>query len=233
MTATALVLGLAATFAGQPPADLVPPAAVAPSPPVASGCPRYYFLLFAGESCPYRLRNGHTWATYVKATPTAGGGTVVEPVTISWLPADGDVRPLALKPYAGRAWGLDETIRHYLCMPGRVVLWGPAEIDACRYERAAAMVRRLESGAVGFRSLDSITRRKDVMHCVHAVTYADPVLESRIQPLLRPGSPGTERLSHMYLRAGGLVNPACSHDWLLPALGLDKYPQIVRRSFVD
>jgi hypothetical protein len=45
----------------------------------------------------------------VKATPAADGTVSLEPVTISWLPAEGPVRPLHLRASAGKNYSLEET----------------------------------------------------------------------------------------------------------------------------
>jgi hypothetical protein len=196
-------------------------------PPAA----RYYFLLFAGESVPFRPRHAHTWATFVKATP-APGGVVLEPVTISWLPVDGNVQPLRFQTVPGRNWGLDETVATKLATPGRVVLWGPFETDATRYGLAVAQAAALESGAVRYRAIDSFTTRPGVAHCVHAVTFADPVLRGRVQPVVRVGERGTHHLANLYAKTGAFADPAATHDWLIPALGMDRYP-IERRDLGD
>lgn len=194
----------------------LPPAAARAADPPGT---RYYFLLFAGQSVPFEARTAHTWATWVKAAPSADG-VALETQTVSWLPADLDVQPLLFRTKAGRNWSLADTLAVMAKTNARVSLWGPFETDADRYHRAVAQARTLESGAVRFRSIDSLTRRPGVQHCVHAVTYADPVVRKYIQPVLRVGEPGTSRLAVKYQRAGAFVSPE-THDWLIPALGLD------------
>lgn len=191
-------------------------APAAPDPPGT----RYYFLLFAGQSVPFQARTAHTWATWVRATPTAGRAVALDTQTISWLPADLDVRPLLLRTKVGKNWSLADTLAVMARNNARVSLWGPFETDAGRYYRAVEQARTLESGAVRFRSIDSLTRRPGVQHCVHAVTYADPVVRKYIQPVLRVGEPGTSRLAVKYQRAGAFQSDE-THDWLIPALGLD------------
>lgn len=200
-----------------------PPAAVvAPDP-----C-RYYFILFGGQSVPFRARTAHTWAIWVKTTPTVTGAVMVESVTISWLPAGGRVEPFRLRRTTGKNYSLEETFAVAAADNDRVSMWGPYETDAERYERAVAQARLLESGAIGYRVLDSIGLRYSVQHCVHAVTYADPVLRRRFQPVIQVGEPGTSRLASRYLRTGALRHPDLKHDWLIPVLGIDRYP-VIRR----
>ncbi len=200
-------------------------AAAEPVPPA----PRYYFLLFGCQSVPnFVPRTSHTFATFVKATPTPDGKTVVEQVTISWLPAEGPVQPLRLRAVAGKNYSLEETFAIAAKDNARVSMWGPFETDATRYERAVAQTCTLNTGAVRFRSLDSLGRNRAVQHCVHAVTFADPNLQRLRQPILTGyGEPGTSKLIVKYADSGALASTE-THDWLLPVLGLDKQPAVRR-----
>ncbi|MBM3982402.1 MAG: hypothetical protein FJ304_19460 [Planctomycetes bacterium] len=200
----------------------------APSAEPAPPAPRYYFLLFAQQSVPFVPRTSHTYATYVKATPTADGKSAVEQVTISWLPAEGPVEPLRLRSSPGKNFSLEETFAIAAKDRARVSMWGPFEIDATRYDLAVAQVRALDSGAVRFRTLDSLGRNRSVSHCVHAVTYTDPNLQWLRQPVLKVGEPGTAKLAIKYAESGAFLSTE-THDWLLPVLGLDKQP-VVRRA---
>jgi hypothetical protein len=211
-----------------PASDPIPP----PLSPAALGPPdasRYYFILFGGQSLPFRPATAHTWATFVKATPSADGKLMMESFTISWLPATAEVVPYRLHPEPGKNYTLEETFAIAAANRDRVSMWGPFEIDAERYELAVAQLRELESGSVLYRAIDSLRRRRDVQHCVHAVTYADPVLKSRIQPVLQVGEPGTSRLAMRYTRAGAFIGAPVTHDWVIPAIGLDRFP-VVRRN---
>lgn len=189
---------------------------------------RYYFLLFGGQSIPFVPRTGHTWATWVKATPTGAGSVMLDTTTISWLPTDARVRPWKLRSSAGRNWSLDETLAIMAANRGQVSMWGPFEVDAQRYYLACEQAARLETGAIRFRSLDSLGRNREVIHCVHAVTFADPAVARYRQPVLRVGEPGTSSLAEKYLRNGAFVGGAVTHDWLVAALELDRHP-VIRR----
>ena len=202
-------------------------ALVLASAPAAEPAPRYYVVLFGGQSIPFQPRTAHTFATFVKATPAADGAMALEQVTISWLPADRTVEPSRLRASTGKNFTLAETFDIMAKNNARVSMWGPFETDATRYALAAQQANTLESGAVRFRSLDSLGRNRDVQHCVHAVTFADPNLQWLRQPVLRVGEPGTSKLAGRYAESGAFVGTQ-THDWLLPALGLD--PQsVVRR----
>lgn len=189
---------------------------------------RYYFLLFGGQSVPFIPRTAHTWATWVKATPTGAGPVALETTTISWLPADARVRPWKVRSSPGRNWSLDETLAIMAANNGQVSLWGPFEVSSERYRLACEQAALLRTGAVRFRSFDSAGHNREVIHCVHAVTFADPVVCRYRQPVIRVGEPGTSNLAEKYLRNGALVGGAATHDWLVPALGLDRHP-VIRR----
>ena len=107
-------------------------------------------------------------------------------------------------------------------------MWGPFEIDETRYQMAVAQLTFLESGEVLYRAIDSFTRNRYIVHCVHAVTYADPILQQIVQPVLQVGEPGTSRLAARYVRSGAFIGGAVTHDWVLTATGADQYP-VIRR----
>jgi hypothetical protein len=195
-------------------------AALLAAPTTPAEAPRYYFVLFGGQSIPFQPRTAHTWATFVKAT-SVGGTVTLEPVTISWLPANGPVQPLRLRSVEGKNYSLEETFAIAAGNSARVSMWGPFETDATRYALAAQQAGTLNSGAVRFRSFDSLGRNRSVQHCVHAVTFADPNLQRLRQPVLRVGEPGTSKLAGRYAASGAFVGTQ-THDWLIPALGLDK-----------
>lgn len=209
-----------------PPSERVTPSEIAP--PAAIGQSRHYFILFGGQAIPFRPRTAHTWAIFAKASRLADGALAVEWFTISWLPAHGPVRPLRVWPEPGRNYTLEETMQRAAEQNDRVSMWGPFEISAWRYELARRWFFELNSGRVKYRVLDTLWFNPRIAHCVHAVTYADPVLYKRIQPVVRVGEPGTSRLAMMYVRAGAFIRPELTHDWLIPVLGLDRYP-FVRR----
>jgi hypothetical protein len=197
-------------------ACLTPTAAAQPTPDGS----RYFVLFFGADAGRLHPTRAHTWATYVRATPTADGSVLVEPLTISWLPADGSINALRpFRPEPGVNLSLHQSLRYAASRGARVAMWGPYETDALRYHLAARQVGRLQSGAVAYRAVDSFGHRPGVDHCVHAVTGADPVLSGRRQPARRIGRWGTADLVEQYIRAGAF-DPTVRHDWLVPALGL-------------
>ena len=160
--------------------------------------PRYYATLYGSSAGPLRFGKTHTWANYVKVTPTATG-LIVEPVTISWLPADGDVntfRPFRREPGVNLTHA--ETVRRVAADGARIASFGPFEIDVNRYHAAQSQVARLQSGAVAYLAVDSVGRNPSVSNCVHAVTGADPVLAGERQPWYRIGIRGTRQIAGQY-----------------------------------
>ena len=168
---------LAATLLSAPP----------DTAPVAEA-PRYFFILYAGQSVPFRARTAHTWATGVKTV----GGVVVETITVSWLPADANVQPLRLRPVRARTGRFEDTLAIMASHNGHISVWGPYEVGAARWEKAQEHLNYLESGDVRYRAIDSFNLNQEIINCVHAVTYAHPVLQRRIQPVIRVGEPGHE-----------------------------------------
>lgn len=197
-----------------------------PAPAPVAEAPRYFFILYAGQSVPFRARTAHTWATGVKTV----GGVVVETITVSWLPADGNVQPLRIRPVEGKNWSLEDTLAIMARNHCNISVWGPYEVEASRWEKAQEHRKYLESGEVRYRAIDSFNLNKEIVNCVHAVTYAHPVLDRRIQPVIRVGEPGTSRLAAMYLRAGSWPGYPETHDWILAALGVDQYPNLTQRA---
>ncbi len=224
-----LACALVAVLAGATPAEAEDTAEKTAAGASASARSyRYYFILFGGQAIPFRPRTAHTWAIFARAEWHGSQPVAVEYFTISWLPADGPVKPLRLVPEPGRNYTLEETMQRAAEQNDRVSMWGPFEIDACRYELARQWFDRLNSGEVRYRVLDTLWYNPRIVHCVHAVTYADPVLRRRIQPVVRVGEPGTSRLAMMYVLSGAFIDPTVTHDWLIPIIGLDRYP-FVRR----
>ena len=77
------------------------------------------------------------------------GQVAVETFTISWLPADGPVRPLKLRSEVGKNYSLEETFAIADSQRARVSMWGPYETDGQRYELAVAQsaVKPLQSAS--------------------------------------------------------------------------------------
>jgi len=183
-------------------------------------------LLFGGQAEKFRPHTAHTFATFVKSSPQG-----LEQFTISWLPVRLPVRPGKLFPEAGRNYGLHETLDLFNTGKQELALWGPFEIQPSWYCEALAHKQVLDGGGVDFLTLDrgpflrrAPVRRPDISHCVHAVTRSNEQLRIASSPILGYGEYITRKVADKIDEVGLLVNPCVTHDWLLPALALERYP---------
>lgn len=205
-------------------------ASVLSAPPAvpAETATRYYVILFGGQGVPFRPRTAHTWATYVRVTPTPGGPLIIEPRTISWMPETSTVHPLNPLPERGKNYTLEETFAVMARHNAHVSYWGPYEVDAARFQLACEQIDRLGGGGMRYRMIDSFLLTSDICHCAHAVTGADPVMKRLVVPVLRVGEPGTSTLAARYRNNGAFVGGEVTHDWLVPWLGLDRHGAVKR-----
>jgi hypothetical protein len=192
-------------------------------PSTEAGTARYYVVLFGGESERWCPRTGHVWATYVRATPQQGGTIAIEAFSIGWLPTNLNVRPFHLRPESGRNFTLRETLDHMVTGRHDISMWGPFETAADFYWESARYKQLLDSGAMRYRVFDRPGHRTDVDNCVHAITGANPALESASDPILWYGTRAAGRVANAMAKVGIVAEPTVTHDWLIPALGIDHY----------
>jgi hypothetical protein len=195
--------------------------------PAARGADFYYVLVFGSQTprpCP---RYSHTFATFVKATGAGpcAEGYALEAHTISWLPADLEVRPAALLSEPGRNLDLYGTLRWAAATEQRVSLWGPYQIDRELYGRALGQIASLESGEVRYKAVDSGCQSDRVSNCIHAVSA---VADGHHLLVL---SPGFGEVASYRVGLGfrpWIVDPCQRHDWVAARLGLDGWPLLRR-----
>ena len=202
--------------------------ALIPALPVATrAADAYYLLMFGSQQVPNNPKYSHTFATFVHASwpGPARGPARLEVFTISWMPENGDIRPLALLPECGRNYELHETLRHVFWNRERVSLWGPYQIDSELYCRAVNQVRLLESGRVRYKANDFGYPSDRVANCLHAVSSITGGERVRV---LRAG--WGESASYVALREFDPWIIDCNriHTWVGKALGMDCYPIIYR-----
>ena len=218
-----------AALAKKPP---TPAAEITPEEARAVVAPpgeRYYLLVFGSQSVPKRAKYTHTWATAVRVT---ADGTVSEH-TISWMPATLDIRPLARTPETGVNLGLQFSIEEMQRHDERVSLWGPYEIGPGLFRRFLVQKEFLETGAVGYQCIDTIGRSARLgtgSDCIHAVTDMDPQFDRGRYPLSYFGEAASEHIVKQISERPVIIEPGTDHSWLVPALGLDRYP-LVRRTY--
>jgi hypothetical protein len=189
----------------------------------------HYLLMFGSQRVPADPDYSHSFATFVRASWPGDEPCPVAPLleahTISWLPANGKVRTLALLPECGRNYGLHETMRFCLDNDMRVSLWGAYRMEPELYRRAVNQVTLLNSGRVRYKANDMLYRSNEVSNCIHAVSSISEGYR------LRVGSPGWGQTASYYVLLElepWVLQPGCTHPWVGSALGLDQYPLIYR-----
>jgi hypothetical protein len=195
---------------------------------------RYYLVVFGSQSTPKVPRHTHTWATVVRAFASAGRAEpALEVSTISWMPATLEIHPGRLTVEPGTNLTLEFTIQEMLRHKERIAIWGPYEIWHGNYQRFITQKAFLESGQIGYQCIDSVgeaTRCGNGCDCIHAVTDMDPQFGRQHYPLRRFGEAASEYIVEQLLERPVVINAPQTHDWLIPALGLDNHP-ISRRLY--
>lgn len=207
----------------MPVAALVLMLPVVPAPAPAAD----YLLVFSADGTPYRPTHAHTFAA-VARVETAPDGTprLADLRSLSWLPAAGRVRGLALRPEAGRNVPLDETLRDAVAAGRRVCLWGPYRL---RPEMADAFRARVELVERSFRYKGAcLLSRPDVCDCTRSIE--ELVGSRRYIGVYGYGAAASSHVVRLY--GPWLVGPAQAHPWVATLAGLDDYP-LVRRAYGD
>jgi hypothetical protein len=187
----------------------------------------YFLLLFGSQGTPPQPKYSHTFATFVRAV---GTGPCLDRYdlycnTISWLPADRNVRPLAAVPEYGRNFDLDTSLRGVLSSGQRVSLWGPFQVPPWVYWNAVRQQANLELGRMRYKAVDIASRPDRVANCIHAVSrVVCPQRINRINPLY--GEAATYLVLQRYRPY--LVAEGTKHTWLANRLGLSCYPIVYR-----
>ena len=209
--AAAIVLGLSASSAS------------------AQASERYYVLIFGSQSHPKLLRYTHTWATFVRAVGDEANPDccTVYQHTISWLPETLDVRVWSPFPERGVNLDLYQTLGAVAAHNERVTLWGPFVITPDIYERSLRIYQIVNSGAVRYRAISTASDLL-VSDCIHAVAAVDALFGRSHYPLIRIGDPASRFLAREVvvrsIENRGIDQAAFDNTWLIPRLGLDRYP---------
>jgi hypothetical protein len=223
-----------ASLANKPPtpADDIPPRQAAAIP--AAPGERYFILVFGSQSTPKRPKYTHSWATVVRVTGCDGtGAAAVEEQTISWMPASLDIHPWSFRVEPGANLPLHFTIEEMLRNDERVSVWGPYEVGPGLAYRFAVQKAFMESGRVGYQCIDSVgeaAKSGAGCDCIHAVTDMDPLFDRNRYPLAYFGDSASRNIVLQLHTRPIIICPEADHGWLLPLLGLDKYP-VERRAY--
>lgn len=184
----------------------------------------YYSMIFGSQPCPKQLRYTHTWAVFIKAT---GEGTdpnayAIEYRTISWLPRTLDVRVFNPVPEPGVNLDLYQTLATEYSHGDSVTMWGPFVMAPELYERAGRVVSVLESGEARYRAISG----RDLLtgDCIHAVAAVDPVFGRGHYPLIRIGKPASRYIARQVMTRSHFDQYQYDNSWLIPRMGLDRYP---------
>ena len=200
---------------------------------------RYYLLVFSSQSVPKLAKYTHSWATVVRARhPDQGcqGGESPEILavdTISWMPADLTIEPREFEVEPGVNLSLDQSLQVAVDTDQRISLWGPYEVWHGLYHRFQVQKAFMESGRTGYQCIDSFGEARDGSgcDCIHAVTDMDPRYDRVRYPLAFYGDAASRHIVREIMHAPVIIKPRTTHDWLIPALGLDQWPVRRRVSF--
>jgi hypothetical protein len=195
----------------------------------------HYYILIFGSQLPVQIpRFTHTWATMVKTTEPPGCPLqVIEVHTISWMPATLVIHPYRSWVEEGTNLDLCTTIQEMLKHHERISMWGPYETWRGFYQRFATQKEFLDAGMLGYQCTDGFgeaARTGDGSNCFHALSDMDPQFDRRQYPLLFYGDAAAKNIVRQLCTRPILLHPQQTEDWLIPALGLDRYP-IVRRQY--
>jgi hypothetical protein len=191
----------------------------------------YYLMVFGAQSTPKVIRRTHTFAAFVHAR---GQGTdpaawsIVNVVTISWMPATLVIHPLDPRPEPGINLDLHSTFAWALRNEARISMWGPYAIGPELFDLAAARAEYLDSGMAREAILDRF-RRPHVLDCIHALSGVDP---SQGYFLTRFACGDMASYYDLHHFARFILEPCRTHDWVAEQLGVFCYP-ICRRGFCE
>ncbi len=105
-------------------------------------------------------------------------------------------------------------------------MWGPYEVRKSIYRKFLIQRDFMMSGRVGYQCIDSIgeaARTGKGCDCIHAMTDMDAQFGRKEYPLRKFGDAGSENIVKELVKRDLFINPAQTHDWLITALGLDRY----------
>jgi hypothetical protein len=199
---------------------------------------RYYLILFGSENWCRQPRHVHSWATMVRVVSDSCCRPIaIEPHTISWGPAkccdpstaqwEDQIRPWHFKVVPGFNMPLHPTIHVMLKAKQNITMWGPYEVWHGNFIRFMTQKAFMESGQVGYQCIDNVGEAAKTgtgCDCIHSVSDMDPSFAREQYPLTYFGVPATRNIVNEILRRPVVINAPQTHDWLIPCIGLDRYP---------
>ena len=195
--------------------------------PAGAACAEefYYVMIFGSEDHPKHFRFSHTWATFASATGEGPdpASYAVEAHTISWMPETLDVRVLRLRPERGVNLTLEQSLGMAAAFREGVTMWGPFRVRPEIYERSLRVHAILDSDAAQYRAISGPGNLL-ISDCIHAVAAVDPTFGRGHYPLIRIGKPASRYIAHEVVMRSAFAHLPEDHSWLIPRLGLDRYP---------
>lgn len=188
----------------------------------------YYVLVFGAQNSPLRIKDKHTWATFVRTIgegPDPAGYQVVAH-TISLVPASGRVRVFALDPEASSNLDLAGSLNYARERGDTVHVWGPIMIRPDVYRKSLDVYNLMNSGAVEYRAIDTL-RDSLISDCIHAVTAVDPDFGRGHYPLIRTGNSASRYIARQIVRRTDPDLHIPDQTWIPATLGLLNRPDLV------
>lgn len=185
----------------------------------------HYVLIFGADSHPKQLRHAHTFAVFVRAVGQGPDADTyaLEQFTLGWCPATQKTRVWAVHPEPGVNLDLPGSLAFCAQNRADVTLFGPYRISPLLYASAVAQYQKLATGSELYRAIDPAWD-SDVSDCIHAVTDIDYQFGRRHYPLLRTGRAAATHIAQQFELRSPYVRLNEDHSWLIPRLGLDRYP---------
>ena len=192
-------------------------------PNLAWGDDRQYVLIFGAQPTPKVIKASHTWATFVRVIQDDANPANVQLFahTISFYPADLDVRPLAARSEPGVNLDLTTTLALMRQNNADTTVWGPFLMRPGVYQRSVEVWSKIESGAIEYRAIDTF-RKEVVSDCIHAVTAVDPEYGRGHYPLTRVGKSASRYIARQVVERGNPTRSYPDQPWLIEALGLNQ-----------
>ena len=192
---------------------------------LAKGGESEYVLIFGAQPTPKRIKYSHTWATFIRVIQDEADPAQVQLVThtISFYPADLEVRPLAARSEPGVNLDLAATLALMRRNHAATTVWGPFRMRPGIYQRSLEVWSRIQSGAIEYRAIDTF-RKEVVSDCIHAVTAVDPDYGRGHYPLIRVGKSASRYIARQVVKRTDPDRSLPDQAWLLDALGLTAQP---------
>jgi hypothetical protein len=131
---------------------------------------RYFLVVWSFQGPDDDLVHAHTFVSFYEGKDLASG--VVHPMTISWLPATGIVKPFGAEK--GHNYSLDDTLSMACHAGRRVKSWGPYEIKPELFVSATRRLQLLKSGQVQYSMINNLP------HSMNCITAAGDITEKRL-----------------------------------------------------